>query len=68
MARRYFNVFKNHVYILLMIVVLICTAEFTEGAVSTISKVLTGMLMIYSAISYTIWLIKSPTHVKEENL
>jgi predicted CDP-diglyceride synthetase/phosphatidate cytidylyltransferase len=69
MAKRYFNVLKSHVAVLVLIIALICTSEFTSGAVSTVAKIVTGILLIWVAISYAIWLIKAPTaKIKEENL
>jgi len=69
MAKRYFNVFKSHVSMLVLIIALIFTSEFTSGAVSMIAKTATGVLLIWAAISYAIWLVKAPTaKMKEENL
>jgi hypothetical protein len=69
MAKRYFNVFKSHIALLVLIIALICVSQFTSGTVSTVAAIATGALMIYSAISYAIWLFKTPTaNIKEENL
>ncbi len=69
MAKRYFNVLKSHVAILILIIALICTSEFTSGTVSMIARIVTGVLLIWAAISYAVWLVKAPTaKVKEENL
>jgi hypothetical protein len=69
MAKRYFNIFKSHIAILILIVTLIFVSEFTTGTVSLVAKLITGALLIYAAISYTIWLIKAPTaQIPEENL
>jgi hypothetical protein len=68
MAKRYYNIFKSHIAILILIVALICTSEFTTGAVAATAKVIAGALLIWAAISYAIWLFKAPTaQVKEEN-
>ena len=69
MAKRYFNVFKSHIAMLILIIALVLTSELTNGAVSTAAKICAGSLMIYAAISYAIWLFKAPTAtIKEENL
>ncbi len=69
MAKRYFTILKSHVAMLILIIALIGISEFTSGAVSTVAKIATGVLLIWSAISYAIWLVKTPTaKVKEENL
>jgi hypothetical protein len=69
MAKRYFNIFKSHIAILILIVALVCTSEITTGTVSAAAKIAAGALLIWAAISYAIWLFKAPTaQVKEENL
>jgi predicted CDP-diglyceride synthetase/phosphatidate cytidylyltransferase len=68
MARRYFNVFKNHVMILIMLIVMVCLSELTSGTVSTIAKIAAGILMIYSVISYSLWLLKKPASVDKDQL
>lgn len=69
MAKRYFNIFKSHIVILVLIIALICTAEFTTGTVSAVAKMATGALLIWAAISYAIWLFRAPTaNITEENL
>jgi predicted CDP-diglyceride synthetase/phosphatidate cytidylyltransferase len=69
MAKRYFNIFKSHIAMLMLIIVLICISESTTGTVSMVAKIATGALLIYAAISYAIWLFKAPTaQVTEENL
>ncbi len=65
MARRYFNVLKNHVMILITLVVLICISELTAGTVSSIAKIATGIVMIYVVFNYALWLLKTPTAKNE---
>jgi hypothetical protein len=68
MAKRYFNVFRSHLLVLITLVVLICVGEMTEGAVATVAKIATGVVMIYIAINYAVWLLKAPVaKVNEEN-
>jgi predicted CDP-diglyceride synthetase/phosphatidate cytidylyltransferase len=66
MARRYFNVFKQHLLVLIILVTFVCLSEFTNGTVSTIAKIGAGLLMIYSVISYAMWLLRTPGRVNDE--
>ena len=68
MAKRYFNVFRHQVVLLVLMIVLIAVSELTEGTISTVTKITAGAMMIYTAIMYVVWLIKAPTaKMKEEN-
>lgn len=68
MAKRYFNVFKSHVFALIVLIILVCIAEIAYGTtLATVAQIAAGVLMIYAAIRYTIWLFKKPTaSVNEE--
>ena len=68
MARRYYNVFKNHVLVFIILIAMICLSEFTNGTVSTVAKIAAGVLMIYSAISYAIWLLRTPVAKTNEEV
>lgn len=69
MAKRYFNVFRNHVLVLLTLVGLIILSEVTSGMTATIANICAGLVMIYIAINYALWLLKAPTmRANEENL
>ncbi|HEX6913708.1 MAG TPA: hypothetical protein VF145_00620 [Chitinophagaceae bacterium] len=69
MAKRYFNIFRNHLAVIVALIVLICTGELAEGTTATLAKIATGVLMIYVAISYALWLLRAPVNkVNEENL
>ena len=59
--RRYLSVFKNHVIIMVVFLALIIVSSVTTGKLSTITTVLTGVLMIYAAIVFTFWIIKTPS-------
>lgn len=68
MAKRYFNVFRNHLMILVLLVATILVSEVTSGVVSVVATVTAGIIMIYAAIYFAVWLLKRPTtSVKEEN-
>ncbi len=55
MAKKFLNV-----GVLIALVILIGLSELTEGATATIAKILTGLVMIYVAINYALWLLKAP--------
>ena len=68
MAKRYFNVFRNHVAMLVTLIVLICISEMATGTAATVATIATGVLMIYLVISYALWLLRTPTaKMNEEN-
>ena len=68
MAKRYFNVFRNHVVILVLLVATVFVSEITSGTVASVTKIAAGVMMIYAAIYYAVWLMKRPTtSVKEES-
>jgi hypothetical protein len=69
MAKNYVNVSKSHVLLVVTLIALICIGELSDGAVSMVARIATGVVMIYVAISYALWLLKSPTaKIPEENL
>ena len=61
MFRRYLSVFRNHVIIMVLFLALIIVSSITQGKLSVYTSVLTGILMIYAAIVFTIWIIKTPS-------
>lgn len=40
---------------------LIIFSSLTSGKLSSVTTVLTGVLMIYAAIVFTLWIIKTPS-------
>jgi len=60
MFKKYLSVFRNHVIIMVIFLVLIVISSRTTGKLSVVTSVLTGILMIYAAIVFTIWIIKTP--------
>ena len=69
MAKRYFNVFKSHVIAIVVLIVLIAISEIAYGTpLATVAQISAGILMIYSAIRYTIWLFKKPTVSMNEEM
>jgi len=69
MAKRYFNIFKRHMLVMMLIIVFIMASAFTNGTASTATAIGAGILLIGSAIRYAIWLLKTPgVEIREENL
>jgi Ca2+/Na+ antiporter len=61
MIRRYLSVFRNHVILMLLLLALIIFSSRTNGRLSVYTSVFTGILMIYAAIVFTIWIIRTPS-------
>jgi hypothetical protein len=68
MARRYYNVFKNHVFVLIVLIAMIGLSEFTTGTISAAAKIAAGILMIYSVVSYSLWLLRTPPAKTNEEM
>lgn len=60
MFKRYFSVFKNHLFLLVIIIALIIISSITKGKTAVVTSTLAGIAMIYAGISFVIWLIKTP--------
>lgn len=64
---RYLKVFKRKFVFFLIAVALIVVSTVTKGKTSTVFSTITGIFLIFVAIYYTIWIIKTPTKkVKDE--
>lgn len=61
MIKRYLSVFRNHVILILICLILTVVSSRTNGKLSTYTSVFTGLLLIYAAIVFTIWIIKTPS-------
>ncbi len=46
---------------MIVFLVLIIVSSITRGKLSSVTSVLTGILMIYAAIVFTAWIIKTPS-------
>lgn len=60
MARRYFSVFKRHIYLTILLIILIVVSSVTPGYISTITSVAAGLVMILLGLALTLWIIKTP--------
>lgn len=60
MLRRYLSVFKNHVFLLILIVALVIVSSLTKGKTAVVTSTIAGIVMIYAGISFVIWIIKTP--------
>ena len=66
--KRYLSVFKNHVIIMVVFLALIIVSSVTNGKLSSVTTVLTGVLMIYAAIVFTFWIIKTPARKSKDEV
>ncbi len=60
MLRRYLSIFKNHVFLLVLIVALVIVSSLTKGKTAVVTSTIAGIVMIYAGISFVIWIIKTP--------
>ena len=60
MFKRYLSVFKNHLFLLVIIIALIIISSLTKGKIAVVTSTIAGIAMIYAGISFVIWLIKTP--------
>jgi hypothetical protein len=60
MLRKYFPVFKKHLFFLILIIALVVISSLTTGKTATITSTIAGIVMIYAGISFVIWIIKTP--------
>lgn len=66
--KRYLFVFKNHVILMVIFLALIIVSSVTNGKLSSVTTVLTGVLMIYAAIVFTFWIIKTPAKKSKDDV
>lgn len=66
--KRYLFVFKNHVILMVIFLALIIVSSVTNGKLSSVTTVLTGILMIYAAIVFTFWIIKTPSKKSKDDV
>ncbi len=60
MFRRYLSVFKNQLFLLVLIIALIIISSLTKGRTAVVTSTIAGIVMIYAGISFIIWIIKTP--------
>jgi hypothetical protein len=60
MFKRYFWVFKNHLFLLILIIVLVIIATRSTGKTAVVMSTIAGIVMIYAAFRFILWIIKTP--------
>jgi positive regulator of sigma E activity len=69
MARRYFLIFKRHIYLLSLLVILVIVSTIATGFISMITSVMAGVVMIIMGLAVAIWIVRSPAkRTNEEGL
>jgi hypothetical protein len=68
MLSKYLTVFKKHFVILFLLLALIVVSSVTKGNLSVVTAYAAGALMIYAAISFTLWIIKTPSKKTKEEV
>ena len=66
--KRYLFVFKNHVILMVIFLAGIIVSSETNGKLSSVTTVLTGILMIYAAIVFTFWIINTPSKKSKDDV
>lgn len=62
---RYLKVYRKQIILLILIVVLVYISSVVKGNIAKTTSVAAGILMIYAAITFVLWIIKTP--VKKDN-
>lgn len=59
---RYLKVYRKQLLVLIIIVVLVYISSVSKNKMAgKVTAVAAGIVMIYAAISFVIWIIKTPT-------
>jgi uncharacterized membrane protein YobD (UPF0266 family) len=61
MLRRYLFVFKSHLIILGVLVILVIISSVTRGTTAATTSILAGIVMIYAAITFIAYIIRTPS-------
>ena len=62
---RYLKVYKKQLLLLVIIIILVYISSVVKGKISKTTSVAAGILMIFAAIMFVLWIIKTP--VKKDN-
>ncbi len=62
---RYFKVYRKQIILLVIIFALVYISSVVKGNIAKTTSVIAGILMIYAAITFVLWIIKTP--VKKDN-
>ncbi len=65
---RYLSVLKRHIVIFIILVALVVVSSVTTGKISVITSYAAGILMIYAAISFVYYIIKTPAKKSKEEV
>jgi amino acid permease len=68
MIQRYFNVLRRHFVVLILIIALVIISSVTKGKISVVTSYAAGALMIYAAISFIVYIIKTPAKKSKEEV
>jgi hypothetical protein len=60
MLKRYLWIFKNHLFLLLVIIALVIVATKTTGRTAIVTSTIAGIVMIYAAFRFILWIIRTP--------
>ena len=61
MLRRYLFLFRSHLIILGILVALVIISSVTRGTTASTTSIIAGVLMIYAAITFIAWIIRTPS-------
>ena len=62
---RYLKVYKKQLLLLVIIIALVYISSVVKGKISKTTSVAAGILMIFAAIMFVLWIIKTP--IKKDN-
>ncbi len=60
MLLRYVKVLKKRLVFVIVIIALIIVSSVTKGKTATVTATIAGILMIFAAFSYIMWIIRTP--------
>ncbi len=61
MLLRYLKVYRRKIVLFIIIIALIVVASYSKGKTAIVTSTLAGVAMIYAAVSFIYWIIKTPT-------
>lgn len=67
-SSRYLKVLRKNLLVIIVIIALIVASSVTKGKLSKTLSIITGLVMILSAVLFIIWLVKTPTRKEKDEL
>jgi hypothetical protein len=61
MLKRYWSVYKVNILLIVVIIVLIVISSRTRGKTAKATSIAAGVVMLYLAFKFIIWIVKTPT-------